>query len=1121
MQNWRREFQGKVWLWIVISVPAFVVVRVLIWEHFGRQLVREYQLEHLTDFITSLVGASLLVAVVATMAWYFNRLFDRYFDQGYQQLLRQVESERDNYHSLLEGIPAMAWRTDATGKRIYCNQRWLEFTGRSLVEETGENWESVIHTEDLPLYTARLSKAIEGGQSMNLEYRARRYDGKYRWIRDGGRPLREADGRISGFVGVCFDVTEQRDAMQRLRESEERFRAMIETTPDGIIVHRSGIIVYLNSTMRDILRVGRDESLLGQSVLNFVDPEQHLEVIERINRRSDGETHFAPMELRLVKADGTMCDSEITATVIGMDGEPAILVFVRDISDRKDTDRMLAEEAIRRRILIEQSRDGIVVLTETGAVYESNNRFAEMLGYTVEETASLHVWDWDTTWTPEELLEMLRKSDAAGEKFETRMRQKDGSLVDVEITSNGATCNGQKLIFCVCRDISQRNQAEQALRESERMLASLMNNLPGMAFRRQMRPERLLEFASGGSTRIFGYSPEELILCVNSSEMPLIHPGDQGAVERAREEAIESQMPLNVSYRVQHKDGTFRWVMEQASPSSSSDGLQAFLEGIVYDVDEHYRMVLRQSLLNAAIEAADEAIVVTDPLGTIEYCNPAFSRVTGYSTEEAIGKTPAVLKSGKLSSEFYSRLWSTITSGQIWRGELINVAKDGHEFVERATISPVLDSQGKIAHFVAVKHDMTLQRNLEQQLLQSQKLEAVGILAGGIAHDFNNLLTVIIGHSHMLLKHFPEDNPHREDIAQILETGNRAASLTRQLLAYSRKQISRPQSINVNAIIDNLRKMLSRILDENIILTTEFDPHIPHVVIDPAQLEQVILNLVVNARDAMPQGGKITLRTKAILGMAPLLSANDFTDLTAHVQLICSDTGCGMDQATMDRVFDPFFTTKEVGKGTGLGLSTVYGIVHQANGVVTVQSAVGEGTTFEVWLPAEPVSHIEVSPKDKTGQSLIARGSKLVCLVEDEHAIRQLVRRVLEQSGHQVIEASSGEEAIEMLRRREITPDILITDIIMPGMNGRQLGDLVRSRYPGCRSLYMSGYTDDVLGRNGVVGDDCELLQKPFQPEELLAAIDRIIDQPVQPTSRIVEGTVAIVSSGNGSSQQE
>jgi PAS domain S-box-containing protein len=799
------------------------------------------------------------------------------------------------------------------------------------------------------------------------------------------------------------------------------------------------------------------------------------------------------MELRLVRADGSFCESEIAATVMTLDGKPAIIVFVRDITARKAVEKKLEEDAIRHRIFVEQSLDGIVVLDEEGAVSDSNKRFAEMLGYSLEEMSTLHVWDWDLRWSADELRGMIRHTDSNGLQFETRQRRKDGTFVDVDITSTGAICNGRKLVFCVCRDISQKKQAEAALRDSERVLASLMDNLPGMAFRRQMRPEMVLEFVSGGSVKIFGYDPEELIDAVNTRSLPEIHPEDREAVEIARSKAIIEGTPLNVAYRIRNRHGDFLWVSEQASPTYSGTPRRSYLEGIVYDVDEHYKLEMRQSLLNAAIEAADEAIVVTDADGNIEYVNPAFTRVTGYNLEEAIGESPNVLRSGKHSDEYYENLWGTITRGEIWRGNLTNIAKDGHEFEEQATISPVLDGSGRITHYVAVKHDMTLQRNLERQLLQSQKLEAVGILAGGIAHDFNNLLTVIIGHSHMLLKRLPDDDPHVEDVAQILETGNRAAALTRQLLAYSRKQISRPQSVNINGIIENFRKMLSRIVDENIVLTTELSKEIPTVVIDPSHVEQIILNLVVNARDAMPNGGKLRLATRVSRQqMAPAALCSQL-EPGECVVLSCTDTGCGMDEATMRKVFDPFFTTKEVGKGTGLGLSTVYGIVNQARGAISISSELGKGTTFDVWLPAERTA-ADREPEQNTGADTAhVHAGKLICLVEDEDAIRKLVQRLLEQAGYRVIEAASGEAAMQVVEECGVKPDLLLTDVIMPGMNGKQLADEMLKRDPHCKAVFMSGYTDDVLGRNGALSDSCELIMKPFQPEELLKLIARTL----------------------------
>ena len=356
-------------------------------------------------------------------------------------------------------------------------------------------------------------------------------------------------------------------------------------------------------------------------------------------------------------------------------------------------------------------------------------------------------------------------------------------------------------------------------------------------------------------------------------------------------------------------------------------------------------------LLMTAIEQSADGIVITDAQGTIQYVNPAFTRVSGYSREEALGKNPRILKSGKHDEAYYRKLWETILGGEIWQDEITNRRSDGSLYPEQMTITPVRDQRGEITHFIAIKAEVTERKRLEQQLRQAQKMEAVGRLAGGVAHDFNNLLTIISGYSELLLEHPGTVEPLRGYVNEIRNASGRAASLTRQLLAFSRQQVLAPRVLDLNAVVANIEKMLKRLIGEDIDLVTVLAESLWPVKADPGQLEQVLLNLAVNARDAMPKGGMLTIETANVEMDRTYAQTHFPLSPGPYVLLAFSDTGIGMDAETQARIFEPFFTTKEKGKGTGLGLATVYGIVKQSGGYIWVYSEVGKGTTFKIYLP--------------------------------------------------------------------------------------------------------------------------------------------------------------------------
>jgi PAS domain S-box-containing protein len=357
--------------------------------------------------------------------------------------------------------------------------------------------------------------------------------------------------------------------------------------------------------------------------------------------------------------------------------------------------------------------------------------------------------------------------------------------------------------------------------------------------------------------------------------------------------------------------------------------------------------------LATAVEQAAESIVITDSSGTIQYVNPAFERTTGYSRSEAIGKNPRILKSAIQDDSFYREMWNTISGGEVWTGRFINKRKDETLFEEEATISPVRDGTGRIVSFVGVKRDVTKEVALEKQLLHSQKMEAVGRLAGGVAHDFNNLLTAIIGYGQLVERRLDADNPLRSEVKEIMDAGHRAAALTSQLLAFSRRQTLVPRNINLNEIIDNLMRMLRRIIGEDVELSFQASPNLSPVFADPGQIEQVIMNLAVNARDAMAHGGRLIIETSNALLDDAYCRKHLWARPGRYVQISVSDTGMGMDAETQRRIFEPFFTTKDIGRGTGLGLAVVYGIVKQHDGFIHVYSEPGQGTTFRLYLSAQ------------------------------------------------------------------------------------------------------------------------------------------------------------------------
>jgi PAS domain S-box-containing protein len=521
------------------------------------------------------------------------------------------------------------------------------------------------------------------------------------------------------------------------------------------------------------------------------------------------------------------------------------------------------------------------------------------------------------------------------------------------------------------------------------------------------------------------------------------------------------------------------------------------------------RLAQSQRRLSAALEQAAEAVMITDTQGTILYVNPAFERITGYSRADVVGRNPRILKSGEQDVAFYAELWATIGAGEVWHGRLVNKRKDGTPYTVDTTITPVRDEGGRVVNYISLQRDVTRDLQLEEQYRQAQKMEAVGQLTAGIAHDFNNLLTAINGFAELMQYQSGRGSADEEMAGKILDAGQRAADLVRQLLAFSRKQVIKPQVMDLNRIVAELDKLLRRIIGEHIELTASLAPDLWLVKVDPAQIEQVIVNLAVNARDAMPGGGKLTIETANVL-LDDAYAGDHFEVQPGEYTLLAvSDTGVGMSQEVKAHLFEPFFTTKERDKGTGLGLSTVYGIVKQSQGHIWAYSEEGAGTTFKIYLPRTEEVEQVFSPSE--GGWPLPAGHETILLVEDNDQVRDLATRVLRAQGYTVLEARDGQEALQRVAERSEPIDILLTDVVMPGMSGQALADRLVQTQPSLKTLFISGYTDEAIAAHQVLEPGVAFLQKPFGPVALARKVRAVLDstRPEAPSERPGRGPSA------------
>jgi two-component system, cell cycle sensor histidine kinase and response regulator CckA len=637
----------------------------------------------------------------------------------------------------------------------------------------------------------------------------------------------------------------------------------------------------------------------------------------------------------------------------------------------------------------------------------------------------------------------------------------------------------------------QIHRIRRQLMEREELFRLISENVADMIAVVDMKGQRI--YNSLSYQKVLGYSPSELRA---SSAFEQIHPDDRERVKEAAEEARQSGKGETLEYRFRHKNGT--WLVLESTSSVIRDARGEPEKLVIVNRNITKRKNAEEALrrsetsFRSMVEDAPYGIYRASPTGHFLQVNPALQSMLGYGTAEDLRKVDIESDIFCHAGEYQRVNELLARSEELKDVEMEWKQRDGTPITVRCSGRRVNDENGVPVHFEVFAEDVTEKRVLERQLRMAQKMEAIGRLSGGIAHDFNNLLQVIIGYSGVLKKSLGATNPLYEHALEVEKAGQRAASLTRQLLAFSRQQVLTPAVLNLNALVSDMGKMLPRLLGEDIEVSLELEPELGNVKADQSQIEQVIMNLAVNARDAMPMGGKMKIQT-ANVELDQTYTRNHPGSKEGHyVELAVTDTGTGMNAETLAHIFEPFFTTKKRGEGTGLGLATVYGVVKQSNGYIWVDSAPGKGASFQIYLPLHAAQDPVTEPEADSGEKL--RGSETILLAEDADPLRKLAQVILEANGFRVLSARSGEEALEVAARYGGTFDLLLTDVVMPGMNGRVLAEQLSPRQPGMKVLYMSGYTDSSIAGHGVLDPETHLLHKPFTEEILVRKVRDVLN---------------------------
>ena len=792
-----------------------------------------------------------------------------------------------------------------------------------------------------------------------------------------------------------------------------------------------------------------------------------------------------------------------------------------DITERKRAEKALRESEEKYRSIFENAVEGFFQSTPEGRFISVNPAFAEMLGYASPEELISNISDIAEQYyvNPEDRLryKQLLQKDGSVEHFEFRVRCKDGSKIWVSNSTRAIYDPGGKIARYEgnIKNITLRKQALQSLRESEEKHRLLAENTVDCIW--QMNLDLEFTYINQAIFPLLGYTTKEWIGSKLSEHC--------SSKEMEKMQAIIADVFANLPGKTTevfetsfyHKNGKEIPCELSGKIILDDAGNPIYFQGSARDITERKNAIKilqdSEKKLAQVIQGNLIPTFVIDNNHIITHWNKSCENLTGISAAEMAGtkkhwlafydEERPVLADFIVDGATDEEIDGYYHDGKHNKSTLIEGAYEGEKFYPNLgekgkwlffTAAPLRDYDGNIIGAIETFQDITEYKKLEAQLLQVQKMEAIGSLAGGIAHDFNNILSTIIGNAHIALMDVIKDESLRRGIEEIKKAGERAASLTRQLLAFSRKQVIKPEVLDLNEVMNETEKMLKRLIGEDIEFQTVLEPELWKVHMDPGQIDQIIINMVVNSRDAMPQGGKLVVETANVNIDEKYFREHGIKETPgSYVMLAISDTGSGMNKETREHIFEPFFTTKEIGKGTGLGLSTVYGIAKQNNGFIWVYSEPGQGTTFKIYLPGVK-RDVKAEEKERTCVE-DPGGSETVLIVEDDDSLRKLAQKALQRHGYRTLAAENGEEALRVSKEYDGLIDLVVTDVVMPKMSGREVAEMLQSLRPEIKVIYMSGYTDNAIVHHGVLAPGLNFLEKPFSPEGLARKVREVLDR--------------------------
>jgi PAS domain S-box-containing protein len=998
------------------------------------------------------------------------------------------------------------WEYDEATSACIFNDGFYDLFGTTAEREGGyrmtreEHLRRFVHPddrEDLRRHVDETRVHPRTGGIERYEHRAIRGDGEVIHILTRNRVVLDSGGRVLKIVGVNQDITGRKKTEKALRRSETKFRTLYDSSSDAVMLADEKGFLDCNKKALALYGCASVEEFSSQHPADLSPPQQpcgtdSLTLASRMiaEAMEKGSARFEWVHER--KDTGATFPADVLLTAMELDGKRVFQAVVRDITEHK----RMEEEILERRRFVEKILETTPTLiyiydSAAGNVY-ANHEILDFLGYTPEQVQTLGPSLFQHILHPDDAARVAQHhgrfgSASEGEVFDIEYRMKGANgewrwLRSSDVLFRRGKDGVAQQILGSCEDITERKHAEDALRESETKLRAILEASRDAI---GVSKEGIRIFVNPAYASLFGYeSADELI---GKSIFDALAPESREFVEEVvAKHARGESVPSFYEESVLRKDGT-PFLVEVSASTFASKG-EHFTLGILRDITERKKAEEEVTLLKHSIDVHYDGAYWLDSDNRFVYVNDAACKSLGYEREELIGRTIFDITPTR-TPQAMRGVWDGLRKGGSFLRESVHRRKDGSEFPVEVLVTYV-EFRGK-EYACGFARDITEKQHLEDQLRQAQKMEAVGTLVGGVAHDFNNILTVIMGLGNLMQMEIDKDDIHRAYIDQIVASSERAADLTRSLLAFSRKQRITLEPHKVNGVVTSTAKLLTRLLPEDISLSMDLTGKDTSSLLDVSQIGQVLMNLATNARDAMPHGGSLTITTDRAKIDKNFTKTHGFGRTGEYVRLSVSDTGIGIDDSTMKRIFEPFFTTKEVGKGTGLGLASAYGVVKQHNGYVTVSSIPFKGTTFDIYLPFFKTP----SRRKARAQGGIKGGAETILIVEDDRDVRNMLTKILSGQGYTTIEAVDGEDAIKTHQEHGEHIDLIILDVVMPGRNGKETLDEITRADPLAKAIFVSGYTGEGVIDKGIHRESVDFLQKPLTIQALLAKVREVLDR--------------------------